>query len=113
EQLDILCFYFFFSSRRRHTRSYGDWSSDVCSSDLQELVAGMAGGELAWFEPHSSPAPDPRFVEQESQPAPHVQQRSGRSMTFDQIGRASCRERVWSAEVGRAVCRSSMGGTES
>src|SRR5437867_4409514 len=24
---------FFFSSRRRHTRSYGDWSSDVCSSD--------------------------------------------------------------------------------
>src|SRR5207248_7564333 len=27
------CF-FFFSSRRRHTRSYGDWSSDVCSSDL-------------------------------------------------------------------------------
>src|SRR5207248_4488336 len=26
---------FFFSSRRRHTRSYGDWSSDVCSSDLQ------------------------------------------------------------------------------
>src|SRR5207248_5334806 len=28
----LLCF--FFSSRRRHTRSYGDWSSDVCSSDL-------------------------------------------------------------------------------
>src|SRR5207248_3811120 len=27
-------FLFFFSSRRRHTRSYGDWSSDVCSSDL-------------------------------------------------------------------------------
>src|SRR6266516_5166109 len=24
----------FLSSRRRHTRSYGDWSSDVCSSDL-------------------------------------------------------------------------------
>src|SRR5207248_4165145 len=30
---------FFFSSRRRHTRSYGDWSSDVCSSDLDELPA--------------------------------------------------------------------------
>src|SRR5699024_11856541 len=26
--------YFFFSSRRRHTRSKRDWSSDVCSSDL-------------------------------------------------------------------------------
>src|SRR6266542_368310 len=25
--------YFFFSSRRRHTRCYRDWSSDVCSSD--------------------------------------------------------------------------------
>src|SRR5437867_10100012 len=25
---------FFFSSRRRHTSSYGDWSSDVCSSEL-------------------------------------------------------------------------------
>src|SRR5437867_12986279 len=30
----FLFFVFFFSSRRRHTRSYGDWSSDVCSSDL-------------------------------------------------------------------------------
>src|SRR5256885_4414128 len=29
--------YFFFSSRRRHTRLQGDWSSDVCSSDLQRL----------------------------------------------------------------------------
>src|SRR5207248_8524721 len=27
------------SSRRRHTRSYGDWSSDVCSSDLVFSVA--------------------------------------------------------------------------
>src|SRR5699024_6851277 len=29
---------FFFSSRRRHTRSKRDWSSDVCSSDLIELL---------------------------------------------------------------------------
>src|SRR5207245_6895465 len=28
------CLFFFFSSRRRHTRCYRDWSSDVCSSDL-------------------------------------------------------------------------------
>src|SRR5215213_23148 len=32
-----LCF-FFFSSRRRHTRLVSDWSSDVCSSDLARLV---------------------------------------------------------------------------
>src|SRR2546421_6504359 len=31
------CF-FFFSSRRRHTRSDRDWSSDVCSSDLLPLA---------------------------------------------------------------------------
>src|SRR6266513_816389 len=31
------CF-FFFSSRRRHTRSKRDWSSDVCSSDLKSKV---------------------------------------------------------------------------
>src|SRR5476649_2876000 len=36
--------FFFFSSRRRHTRSLCDWSSDVCSSDLekQRLVSGVA-----------------------------------------------------------------------
>src|SRR5436189_5096445 len=33
----ILFFSFFFSSRRRHTRYIGDWSSDVCSSDLERL----------------------------------------------------------------------------
>src|SRR6476646_11140451 len=27
-------YFFFFSSRRRHTMSLCDWSSDVCSSDL-------------------------------------------------------------------------------
>src|SRR6266496_4142638 len=30
--------FFFFSSRRRHTRSLRDWSSDVCSSDLDTLL---------------------------------------------------------------------------
>src|SRR5205814_8028349 len=38
---------FFFSSRRRHTRCLSDWSSDVCSSDLEEemgqLVAPHVG----------------------------------------------------------------------
>src|SRR5256885_6781802 len=38
-------FVFFFSSRRRHTRLQGDWSSDVCSSDLihQQQAAFGAG----------------------------------------------------------------------
>src|SRR5256885_10424510 len=38
--LRLGCSVFFFSSRRRHTRLQGDWSSDVCSSDLatDELI---------------------------------------------------------------------------
>src|SRR5882672_12019964 len=37
---------FFFSSRRRHTRSLCDWSSDVCSSDLQETLKFRDGDWL-------------------------------------------------------------------
>src|SRR6266487_5191740 len=45
-QVSALCF--FFSSRRRHTRWTGDWSSDVCSSDLQVIVSlGFNGNALA------------------------------------------------------------------
>src|SRR2546430_11523032 len=36
---------FFFSSRRRHTRFDCDWSSDVCSSDLESPI-GERRGEL-------------------------------------------------------------------
>src|ERR1035438_10806428 len=36
-----LCF-FFFSSRRRHTRCLSDWSSDVCSSDLFDSYTAAA-----------------------------------------------------------------------
>src|SRR5215217_8435494 len=32
---------FFFSSRRRHTRYWRDWSSDVCSSDLGTGASGL------------------------------------------------------------------------
>src|SRR3989454_4330797 len=37
--LCVLIVFFFFSSRRRHTRLQGDWSSDVCSSDLAAPVS--------------------------------------------------------------------------
>src|SRR5207248_7231989 len=44
-----------FSSRRRHTRSYGDWSSDVCSSDLaltetgSLVIASASGSQLPGY----------------------------------------------------------------
>src|SRR5699024_12144767 len=37
---------FFFSSRRRHTRSKRDWSSDVCSSDLEIQLLGDHHGNV-------------------------------------------------------------------
>src|SRR6266446_4326364 len=52
-----MTFSFFFSSRRRHTRLQGDWSSDVCSSDLLLVVAVAATFTLPVailvFVPHS------------------------------------------------------------
>src|SRR5258707_6237090 len=39
--------YFFFSSRRRHTRYWRDWSSDVCSSDLRDEERALARDVLA------------------------------------------------------------------
>src|SRR5215813_8190090 len=41
------CWFFFFSSRRRHTRCGRDWSSDVCSSDLSRTRwRGIRGTQL-------------------------------------------------------------------
>src|SRR5256885_4967005 len=42
---------FFFSSRRRHTRLQGDWSSDVCSSDLRK-----------WFRSWNRPSVSVRAI---------------------------------------------------
>src|SRR5205814_4246852 len=52
---------FFFSSRRRHTRCLSDWSSDVCSSDLEIMEPASAPPATArtssqTTEPVSAPA---------------------------------------------------------
>src|SRR6267378_5563692 len=46
--------FFFFSSRRRHTRSLRDWSSDVCSSDLAKRAASIVR-DLILFAEHRPP----------------------------------------------------------
>src|SRR5256885_5792583 len=43
--------FFFFSSRRRHTRLQGDWSSDVCSSDLGDRGGGTPQRQSRRFPP--------------------------------------------------------------
>src|SRR5207245_8336216 len=85
---------FFFSSRRRHTRCYRDWSSDVCSSDLNRLEVkrenqllekvpfkpwvGRGGIVDGWIAPPSS-----------------LKNRLPLHLQYSlEIGRASCRERV-------------------
>src|SRR5690242_21498462 len=90
------CFFsfFFFSSRRRHTRLTCDWSSDVCSSDLvgsdealteyritRDHLAHQLGAQLAALL-------DP---DQDEGPAAVL---AGSVGLEGEIGRASCRERV-------------------
>src|SRR5690625_3114146 len=66
------CLFFFFSSRRRHTRWPRDWSSDVCSSDLvQPQVSALmperfsSRGLNAQVEQYLSPALKPIKVLQQ------------------------------------------------
>src|SRR3712207_6977961 len=49
--------FFFFSSRRRHTRYWRDWSSDVCSSDLPVVITVYADRSFT-FETKTPPAAD-------------------------------------------------------
>src|ERR1039457_3162601 len=53
----MLCFFFFFfSNRRRHTRLQGDWSSDVCSSDLIDWLPAVEKDSLGFFQPDGDSA---------------------------------------------------------
>src|ERR1022692_4999541 len=52
--------FFFFSSRRRHTRLQGDWSSDVCSSDLKRTQTISRKGH------HVGKAPEPGMIPSET-----------------------------------------------
>src|SRR5437762_9271063 len=54
-----VCDFFFFSSRRRHTRYIGDWSSDVCSSDLSLDDEGL-GVSTSRMTPSPSSSSDDR-----------------------------------------------------
>src|SRR5215212_1335025 len=51
--------FFFFSSRRRHTRCLSDWSSDVCSSDLRAIWRATI---MRWRRPDGAPGEEQRMA---------------------------------------------------
>src|SRR5205807_5900322 len=94
----------------RHTRLQGDWSSDVCSSDLEDqLKAAKAwllgalchlgtGAKTAagygYFQPANEPIPTTHRKEWPTGAAGAAQPAHEAKVKLSQIGRASCRERV-------------------
>src|SRR5690606_41058837 len=89
--------FFLFSSRRRHTRFSRDWSSDVCSSDLDKNMPGCAmamarldrpsvfvyGGTIQMGKNRRDVVSVFEAVGAHS---------AGKLSDIEQIGRASCRE---------------------
>src|SRR5205085_8714277 len=103
--------FFFFSSRRRHTRFDCDWSSDVCSSDLGPVASAE------YSSPNDSSADDPSSDDSDEEarvrnaPPGRPKRRSVTCETIaelqamHQIGRASCRERVENSAVQARIKR--------
>src|SRR5260221_44417 len=89
--------FFFFSSRRRHTRSLCDWSSDVCSSDLEEDDRHPSPIVIV-ADAHVAEEHDEGVVEHAAAVALgrvlEIEEELGEARAVVEIGRASCRERV-------------------
>src|SRR5207248_8083836 len=103
---------FFFSSRRRHTRSYGDWSSDVCSSDLPltSATVSVVGTRLSAQSDGAGrytltgvPVGPQRLRARMLGYAPADTSVVLVEGEETEIGRASCRERVQKSEGGRGT----------
>src|SRR5438093_12413116 len=76
--------FFFFSSRRRHTRLVSDWSSDVCSSDLSHVLKNALIPVVTVLGLQLGTLIGGAVITEYVFALPGV----------GQIGRASCRERV-------------------
>src|SRR5688500_14044658 len=105
------CF-FFFSSRRRHTRLQGDWSSDVCSSDLVAvgLPAAHRAGQL------DGAGVQQELLGQGGLAGVWVGNDSERAPALDfslerRIGGYGLQE-SWNVRRGRTLVRPAPGGTE-
>src|SRR3989440_4729491 len=107
DRSNVMCFvdlksydhlFFFFSSRRRHTRSDRDWSSDVCSSDLEIVTAYQVRAKRTLdLSPGTLDELRTGMID-----AVNGAGGTGHAASLDnvevagktEIGRASCRERV-------------------
>src|SRR5436189_4233605 len=110
--MSCILIFFFFSSRRRHTRYIGDWSSDVCSSDLRGATMqldllerpgkyqnGFCHGPVpAWINEKGEWVPGQINFTAEATPDQVGSGIRAINTLFHEggheIGRASCRERV-------------------
>src|SRR5688572_31294562 len=100
---------FFFSSRRRHTRFDCDWSSDVCSSDLRQGARLPRLPESTEQEQQDRSRDEAADMGEPGYPARVLGSGGGDrgiagvGLDQEQIGRASCRERVEMSVVGGSV----------
>src|SRR5699024_11328556 len=98
--------FFFFSSRRRHTRSKRDWSSDVCSSDLLTLLLPNTSQSIYAYVSRLLDSSGLHFSTTQTVANMEIAVQSasaGLGVCFTlEIGRASCRERV-SMSAGAVV----------
>src|SRR5207253_7260888 len=83
--------FFFFSSRRRHTRWPRDWSSDVCSSDLPRREPAQGRHEIGAGDPGAE-----RPAEQTRPPDDRHAVRHAQRSEERRVGK-ECRSR-WAAE---------------
>src|SRR5207249_7336453 len=103
-------------SRRRHTRSKRDWSSDVCSSDLKMDSAPSEQPATVWYAKYPVPKLEGTKVSKDELLSWLKDDKmSGQFLLVDlrrtdyevcgmaQIGRASCRERVYILVVGMGL----------
>src|SRR3546814_1336013 len=91
----VIYFFFFFKQKTAYEMRISDWSSDVCSSDLQTLR--LAAG-IDQRTPHGGVVPDQRTILLERRDrnnfAAQAHVRDTDCAPLAEIGRASCRERV-------------------
>src|SRR3712207_9467989 len=97
----IVCFVFF-SSRRRHTRYWRDWSSDVCSSDLRRDVERTGDGHWLVVDGRRWRAADPELPDDVRARLLHHLgvARSAVRTAGDDAARAAARARVQLAKTG-------------